>query len=258
MYNSYNIMYIICVFLLPVLLVTFRIFCFGYRGCGGVSMNPNRPFLPDSLQWVWSSPLIKPEEQARLVKLAQKGDRKAADALVRSMARSILKLAMQRSGGGANLEELFAAGMLGMFMGIKRYRDDRGANIHTFSVINAKGYMASYLRSHNLRTNRQTSMDEMLPAREVSDEPTQEQILIRKDMQRHIRGIVNSELKKVKPHERDIIKARYGSEETPALRAMVNSKTTTAGGINYIARKTLKKIKTAIESDPDFDPDSIE
>lgn len=93
------------------------------------------------LDWVRRARVLPDAETRRLVTLAQHGDRRAADLVVRSLARAVLAEANQYRAAG-EVEEYFAIGIDGALEAlIKRYDAKNPAAVITYALATAKGLM---------------------------------------------------------------------------------------------------------------------
>jgi RNA polymerase sigma-32 factor len=92
------------------------------------------------------------EEKALARRWVKRGDRAAADALVRSALPVVLKLARRLRGYGIPRDELIAEGNVGLLRAVEKF-DLRGVRFKTYATYWVRAYMfAAALRSHSMVT----------------------------------------------------------------------------------------------------------
>jgi RNA polymerase primary sigma factor len=87
------------------------------------------------LQDIQKLPLIKdPKEERRLARLAQKGDRTAAERLVTANLRFVISYVKKYQGHGLDLSELVAIGNEGLLRAVKKFDPDQGVKFISYAV----------------------------------------------------------------------------------------------------------------------------
>lgn len=215
----------------------------------------------DALRWIGDAPKLNAQQTERLVERARTGDRRAADALMRVMAKMILRLARKRADGDDSLaDELFSEGLRGAYVAVSKKHQ---GNVFTYAFVAARRQINKYVNRVRNHRRQHTSIELMQDDDDdsgqlASSEPSHENVLISHD--RHHK-IIERALRDASPIERKIIRARYGSEESPTLEEIRQTITKKDGtrytlrGMYDAERRAHERIRTAIETDPDFDPE---
>jgi len=89
-------------------------------------------------------PLLKEEEEAELVKLAQGKSKKAFSArekLILSNLRLVISMAKRYTKYGCPMEDLVSEGSIGLGVAIEKYKATRGARLSTYAVWWIKQYL---------------------------------------------------------------------------------------------------------------------
>jgi RNA polymerase sigma-32 factor len=97
-------------------------------------------------------PILEPQEEYRLAKSwREHDDRDAADQLVSSHLRLVVKLARRYRGYGLPLAELISEGNVGLIRAVKGFEPDRGFRLATYAIWWIRATMQEYiLRSWSL------------------------------------------------------------------------------------------------------------
>ncbi|MGK0187130.1 MAG: RNA polymerase primary sigma factor [Verrucomicrobiales bacterium] len=82
---------------------------------------------------IGSIPLLEPNEERRLGKLATKGDQGAVDHLAGSNLRLVVTIARDYEGYGVGIEDLVAEGNIGLVTAAKRFDPTKGAKFSTYA-----------------------------------------------------------------------------------------------------------------------------
>lgn len=90
--------------------------------------------LEKYLQEIGKVPMITPEEEAQLALLIQRGDKKAADRLVKANLRFVVSVAKQYQGQGLSLADLINEGNIGLIKAAERFDSTRGFKFISFAV----------------------------------------------------------------------------------------------------------------------------
>ncbi len=103
----------------------------------------------DFIRKLHETPLIDPEEEPKIIRAAQNGDAKAIDRLVRANAGFVLKQAMRYSKGDRNLmEELFNAGLQGIYPAIQKFSFEHGVRFLTYASYWIRAYIFQAIIQH--------------------------------------------------------------------------------------------------------------
>src|SRR6516165_2105331 len=91
-------------------------------------------------------PMLTPDEEHRLaVRYKQRGDRDAADRLVTSHLRLVVKIAIGYRGYGLPVNELISEGNLGLIQAVRRFEPDRGFRLATYAIWWIKAAIQEYI-----------------------------------------------------------------------------------------------------------------
>src|SRR5690606_9464824 len=91
-------------------------------------------------------PLLTPEQEYELaVKYKETGDRKAAEALVTSNLRFVVKVAAEYSKFGARMIDLIQEGNVGLMHAVREFNPYKGVRLITYAVWWIRGYIQEYL-----------------------------------------------------------------------------------------------------------------
>ncbi len=85
-------------------------------------------------------------EKARLIALAAKGDRDAAEALIRDNAGLVRSIARRFTGRGVDYDDLCQLGNIGMLKAIRNFRLEMGTEFSTYAVPLIIGEIKRFLR----------------------------------------------------------------------------------------------------------------
>lgn len=78
-------------------------------------------------------PLLGPDEERELARLAAAGDKKAADKLIQANLRLVVSVA-KRYAGGRSLQDLIQEGNLGLMKAVEKFDPDRGFRFSTYGI----------------------------------------------------------------------------------------------------------------------------
>jgi RNA polymerase sigma-32 factor len=104
------------------------------------------------LEDVQRFPMLEPQEEYALAKSSRAdGDRDAADKLITSHLRLVVKTAMTYRGYGLPISELISEGNVGLIQAVKRFEPDLGFRLSTYAIWWIKAAIHEYiLRSWSL------------------------------------------------------------------------------------------------------------
>ncbi|ACY15258.1 sigma-70 family RNA polymerase sigma factor [Haliangium ochraceum] len=110
-----------------------------------ISEEPGFQTYVDSVERI--AALEREEELALARRWREHGDRAAADALVSSQLRSVLKIARKYRGYGIYLSDLVAEGNLGLLEAVNRFEPERGLRFFTY----ARHWVRAFILAHVLK-----------------------------------------------------------------------------------------------------------
>ncbi len=92
--------------------------------------------------------LTREEEHALAVRYHETGDREAAQKLVTSNLRFVVKIAMEYSKFGAKLIDLIQEGNVGLMQAVKDFNPHKGVRLITYAVWWIRGHIQEFLLRH--------------------------------------------------------------------------------------------------------------
>ncbi len=112
---------------------------------GDASLVPRDP-LARYFHEIGQYPLLTPEEERALaVRVRDDADPEAAQRLVLSNLRLVVKIAMEYKRVWTNLLDLIQEGNVGLLHGVKRFDPGRGVKLSTYSAYWIRAYILKYL-----------------------------------------------------------------------------------------------------------------
>lgn len=94
---------------------------------------------------VQRQPLLTREEEVSLAARVQAGDKAAAEILVRSHLRLVIKVASRYRNYGLPMNELVQEGSLGLMQAVERFDPDRGVRLATYAMWWIKAAIQDYI-----------------------------------------------------------------------------------------------------------------
>lgn len=89
--------------------------------------------------------LTREQEQALAIRYRETGDKRAAEALVTSNLRFVVKIAAEYSKFGARLIDLVQEGNVGLMHAVREFNPYKGVRLITYAVWWIRGYIQDYL-----------------------------------------------------------------------------------------------------------------
>jgi RNA polymerase primary sigma factor len=115
-------------------------------------------------------PLLDPEEEDRIARLAQKGDGTALDVLVRANLRFVVSVAKKYQNRGMAFADLIQEGNVGLVTAARKFDPDQGVKFISYAVWWIRqailAALAKHGRSVRLPLNRATELARMTRVRE--------------------------------------------------------------------------------------------
>lgn len=109
---------------------------------GIVPSDPLQQYLAEIRKY----PLLTPEEEKELaIRYYEKGDPLAAEKLVTSNLRFVVKIAMEYAKMGAKLMDVVQEGNVGLMHAVKEYNPYKGVKLITYAVWWIRGYIREFL-----------------------------------------------------------------------------------------------------------------
>lgn len=109
------------------------------------SLTPLDP-LQKYLTEIKRYPLLSPDEEHKLaVRYKETGDRKAAEKLITSNLRFVVKVAAEYSRFGARMIDLIQEGNVGLMHAVHEFNPYKGVKLITYAVWWIRGYIQEYL-----------------------------------------------------------------------------------------------------------------
>lgn len=96
-----------------------------------------------------SLPLISPEEETRLARLAREGDSVAIEKLVKANLRFVVSVAKQYQSTGELLGDLISAGNIGLIEAAKRFDETKGFKFISYAVWWVRQAIMQYVSENN-------------------------------------------------------------------------------------------------------------
>jgi RNA polymerase sigma-32 factor len=90
-------------------------------------------------------PLLSPKEERRLARRAQRGDREAAQKLVLSNLRLVVKIAMDYRRVWTQLLDLIQEGNVGLLRAVERFDPERGVKLSSYAAYWIRAYILKHL-----------------------------------------------------------------------------------------------------------------
>ena len=136
--------------------------------------------------------VLKENEKIELLKKAHGGDKRAREELINGNLRLVLSVIQRFSNRGANMDDLFQVGVIGLIKAIDNFNLDLDVRFSTYAVPMCIGEIRRYLRDDNpvrvSRSMRDTAYKAMQVKEELTNkygkEPTIEQIAKALDMKK--------------------------------------------------------------------------
>jgi RNA polymerase primary sigma factor len=107
-----------------------------------------RGALESYLRSIRRYPLLTSSGEQRLATRSQRGESRAADRLVKSNLRLVVKIAREYSHRGASVEDLISEGNLGLIEAAKRFEPNRGARFVTYASWWIRKYVIAAVNRH--------------------------------------------------------------------------------------------------------------
>ncbi len=151
---------------------------------------PNDPMaqeesIPSYITRLTQVPLLTPEEEAKLTRMARKGDSKAKSHLVEANMRLVINIARSFHSRSIPIEDLIQEGAIGLMHAVDRFEPDRGFRFTTYAthwIRQAIGRAvdnkskAIRIPAHVAQCLRTVDKERMRLTRELGHEPNHDQL----------------------------------------------------------------------------------
>ncbi len=197
--------------------------------------------LQSYLAELQKTPLLKPEEEQDLWKLAGEGDRAAHQRLMTSYQPLVFKIAMSFHLPEAETMELIQEGMVGLLEAAETYDYTRKVAFSLFASYRIKGSMVDYLRKANgdgvLSLDSELSdgftLSDLLPAGGASlSEQAEHKLLVEK---------VNQAMERLPLKEQQVLQELY-IEDRPA-QDVASAIDVSLGHVYRLQKKGVRRIR---------------
>lgn len=199
---------------------------------------------------------LTPEKEAEYVARAEKGDKEAVELLIRHNLRLVAHIA-KKYGNYPDTDELISIGSIGLIKAIRTYKSGKGTALATYAAKCIENEILMTLRVNKKHKNNVSLNDPVGTDREGNELTLID--MLSTDSEGVITDVENrmliekiSELieKTLDPREYEIVRMRYGLNDTPALtqREVAEKFGISRSYISRIEKKALLKIRNAIES----------
>lgn len=94
----------------------------------------DRSHLQLYLQEIGKTPLLTPDEEVKLAKRIQKGDKAARDHMISANLRLVVKIAMDYKDFGLPLLDLISEGNIGLVKAVERFDPSKGGKLSTYAA----------------------------------------------------------------------------------------------------------------------------
>ncbi|OGY91930.1 MAG: hypothetical protein A3H70_02180 [Candidatus Komeilibacteria bacterium RIFCSPLOWO2_02_FULL_48_11] len=106
-------------------------------------------------------PPMTRQEEEKTVRLAKKGDRQAAERLITSNLRFVVKVALKYQGHGLPLADLIAEGNAGLMVALDRFDEERGLKFISYAVWWIRQAILSAIKQHSVVRHPLNQLDDM-------------------------------------------------------------------------------------------------
>lgn len=118
--------------------------------------------------------VLKEKEKMELLKLAQNGDSKARDKLIKGNLRLVLSVIQRFSSRGESLDDLFQVGCIGLIKSIDNFDTNQNVRFSTYAVPMIIGEIRRYLRDNNSIRVSRSMRDIAYRAMQIKEQMTAE------------------------------------------------------------------------------------
>ncbi|MBQ2640102.1 MAG: RNA polymerase sporulation sigma factor SigK [Bacilli bacterium] len=190
------------------------------------------------------------------VSLKDSGNDKAKDILIEHNLRLVVFLAKKYENTGVDLEDLVSIGTIGLIKGINTFKSGKNIKLATYASRCIDNEILMYLRK-NKKIKSEVSIDSSLSLDGEGNELHLEDVLgtdadlVTKPIEiESEKNLMLSEVKKLKPRDRDIIILRYGlyGKEELTQKEVAEKLGISQSYISRIEKKVIKRLKLIVNN----------
>lgn len=200
-------------------------------------------------------PPLEKEEEDKLIEKAENKDIKARNKLIEHNLRLVVFLAKRYENTNVDLEDLVSIGSIGLIKGVNTFSKDKNIKLATYCSRCIDNEILMYLRK-NKKTKTDISFEDSLSFDGDGNELHLEDILgtesniVTKPLDDEIdKKILNEELAKLDPRDKEIMSLRYGlnGKEEMTQKDVAKKLNISQSYISRIEKKVIKKLKNIIK-----------
>lgn len=199
-------------------------------------------------------PLSKDEEVYYVTK-SMEGDELAKNKLIEHNLRLVVFLSKKYENTGLDLEDLVSIGTIGLIKGVNTYKLDKNIKLATYASRCIDNEILMFLRK-NKKRKTEISFEDSLSYDSEGNELHLEDILgtesdiVTKGIEKETDAyLLNQEIKKLKPRDREIMTLRYGlnNKEEMTQKDVASLLGISQSYISRIEKKVIRKLKSVIK-----------
>lgn len=200
-------------------------------------------------------PLSKEEELALLIRL-QNGDEGARDKLIEHNLRLVVFLAKKYESSGYDIEDLVSIGSIGLIKGINTYKIDKNIKLATYASRCIANEILMFLRK-NKKRKTEISFEDALNYDAEGNElhledilGTEEDIVIKEFENSMDKRMLEAEINKLEPRDKQIMILRYGLNNTEEFtqKEVAEILGISQSYISRIEKKVIKNLKSLLKT----------
>jgi len=199
-------------------------------------------------------PLTK-EEEIYYVTKATEGDEYARSKLIEHNLRLVVFLAKKYENTKIDLEDLVSIGTIGLIKGVNTYKLDKNIKLATYASRCIDNEILMFLRK-NKKRKTEVSFEDSLSYDSEGNElhledilGTENDIVTRGIEQESEKKLLNLEIQKLSPRDKQIMTLRYGlnNQEEMTQKDVANVLGISQSYISRIEKKVIRRLKNIIK-----------
>ncbi|MBE5735351.1 MAG: sigma-70 family RNA polymerase sigma factor [Clostridiales bacterium] len=200
---------------------------------------------------------LNAKEEAEYIRKFHEGDMRAKDILIHHNLRLVAHIVKKYS-QTEEADDLISVGSLGLIKAINTYKEGHGTQFSTYAAKCIENEILMLLRVNKKHKN-DCSIDDIISADEENNKITVMDLAFEEDndVAKSVENVVLSEKlnvileKTLTKREFEIIKMRYGLNNTPALaqREVADKLGISRSYISRLEKKALKSLKSVMNKD---------
>jgi RNA polymerase sporulation-specific sigma factor len=200
-------------------------------------------------------PLSKEEELDCLIRLKQ-GDDLARNTLIEHNLRLVVFLAKKYESSGYDIEDLVSIGSIGLIKGINTYKIDKNIKLATYASRCIANEILMFLRK-NKKRKTEISLEDALNYDSEGNElhledilGTDEDIVIKEFENSLDKRLLEKEINKLSPRDKQIMVLRYGLNNTSEYtqKEVAEILGISQSYISRIEKKVIKNLKSLLKT----------